>query len=628
MKQLRGLALLCAAIASLMLTAEPLRAEAILEAVQGSPDAIGENFAIGQRVYKQTCAGCHDSGLSRAPQPPVLSNMKPQTIYRAITEGAMKPMAASLTDKERVAVAEFLSHRKLTDAGSTGPTHMCNARHAAFDRKAPPTHAGWGYDMANSHAVSAKAAGFTRADLGKFKLKWAYGFADASRARSQPSLAGGAIFTGSHNGDVLALDRATGCERWRYQARAEVRTSVLVESWTSGDSSAEPLAFFGDLAGTVYAVKAFTGEKVWTTRADSHNAAVITATPALHNGVLYVTVSSLEESSAVDPSYVCCTFRGSVVALDAKTGKEIWRTYTVGEPQKLKDEDGRDTYGPSGVAVWNTPAIDPGRDLLYVATGDNYSQPATELSDAVLALDMKTGRIVWSHQATEGDAWNVGCFVSGANCPDDAGPDFDFGSGVILVKSSSGRDLVLAGQKSGVAYAFDADTGEQVWKRRVGRGGLAGGILFGMAAQNGTLYAPVSDYGESEDSSWPASPGLYAIDIDSGELAWSAPMANTCRADQKACIPGISSPPTATPEFVIAGSDDGRLRAYAADTGEVILNIDLAREWETMNGVDASGGSMSGGAAPIVDGGQIIVASGYGQAIKMPGNVLLVFEKE
>ena len=254
MKQLRGLALLCAAIASLMLTAEPLRAEAILEAVQGSPDAIGENFAIGQRVYKQTCAGCHDSGLSRAPQPPVLSNMKPQTIYRAITEGAMKPMAASLTDKERVAVAEFLSHRKLTDAGSTGPTHMCNARHAAFDRKAPPTHAGWGYDMANSHAVSAKAAGFTRADLGKFKLKWAYGFADASRARSQPSLAGGAIFTGSHNGDVLALDRATGCERWRYQARAEVRTSVLVESWTSGDSSAEPLAFFGDLAGRLRVV--------------------------------------------------------------------------------------------------------------------------------------------------------------------------------------------------------------------------------------------------------------------------------------------------------------------------------------------------------------------------------------
>jgi polyvinyl alcohol dehydrogenase (cytochrome) len=611
-----------------MLAPPPLRAESLLEAVNGSSALIGESFAAGQRVYKANCAGCHDASDGRAPQPTVLRNMRPESILRALTSGVMKPMAAGLNEGEKVAVSEYLAMRKLAGADATPPVRTCDARQSRFDRKAVPTHSGWGLDPANSHAVSGKAAGLTRADLGKLKLKWAYGFANSNRARSQPSLAGGAIYTGSHNGEVLALDRATGCERWRYQARAEVRTAVVIEPWQSGDAKADPLAFFGDLVGNIYAVRAFTGEPVWTLRADSHNAAVITATPALHDGTLFVTVSSLEESSAADPAYQCCTFRGSILALDARTGKEKWRTWMVGEPQHRKDEAGRSEYGPSGIALWNTPAVDARRGLIYFATGDNYSQPATELSDAVIALDMATGAIRWVHQAIEGDAWNVGCYVKGPTCPEDAGPDYDFGAGVILVRDGSGRDLVLAGQKAGLAYAFDADTGKQVWQRRVGRGGLAGGILFGMAAKDGRLFAPVSDFGEIADKTLPAMPGMNAIDIATGALLWSAPMANTCKPELKDCYPGISAAITATPDFVIGGSDDGRLRAYAVDSGKVLLDMDLLRAFETVNGVSASGGSMSGGAAPIVDGGQIIVASGYGHAMKMPGNVLLVFEKE
>ncbi len=622
------LAGLCAAILTLVLASAPLRAETLLEAVNGSPALIGESYATGLRVFKATCAGCHVGSTSRAPQIAVLRNMPPATIYRALSEGVMKPMAAGLSDGERIAVAEFLAMRKLA-AADTGPQiKTCAAAHAGFDRKAVPTYTGWGFDPSNTHSVSAKAAGLTRADLGKLKLKWAYGFADSNRARSQPSLAGGAIFTGSHNGEVLALDRATGCERWRYQARAEVRTGVVIEPWKGGDRKADPLAFFADLAGNVYAVRAFSGEQVWKMRADTHNAALITATPALHDGTLFVTVSSLEESSSADPAYQCCTFRGSVLALDARTGKEKWRTWMVGEPQRRQDETGRVEYGPSGVALWNTPAIDARRGLIYFATGDNYSQPATEHSDAVVAMEMATGKIRWAHQAIEGDAWNVGCYVGGDNCPDDAGPDFDFGAGVILVRSADGRDLVLAGQKAGIAYAFDADSGAQVWQRRVGRGGLAGGILFGMAAQNGRLFAPVSDFGEIADKTHAAMPGMNAIDIATGALAWSAPMANTCSAERKNCYPGISAAITATPDFVIAGGDDGRLRAYAPESGEVLLDMDLLRAFKTVNGIAASGGSMSGGAAPIVDGGQIIVASGYGHAMKMPGNVLLVFEKQ
>jgi polyvinyl alcohol dehydrogenase (cytochrome) len=624
-KRLTGLA---AAAVLLVFASLPLRADSLQEAVNGSPAQIGENFAIGQRVFKANCAGCHEGSTGRAPQPTILRNMRPATIYRALTDGVMKPMAAGLSENERVAVSEYLAMRKLTAEGANARPFTCDARRAGFDRRAVPSQSGWGFDPANTHSVSAKAAGITRADLGKLKLKWAFGFADSNRARSQPSLAGGAIFTGSHNGDVIALDRETGCERWRYQARAEVRTGVVIEPWKVGDARADPLAFFGDLAGNVYAVRAFSGELVWSVRADNHSAALITATPSLHDGTLFVAVSSLEENSAADPAYQCCTFRGSVLALDAKTGKEKWRTWMVGEPQRRQEEAGHIEYGPSGVAVWNTPAIDAKRGLIYFATGDNYSQPATELSDAIIALDMATGKIKWAHQAIEGDAWNVGCYVGAVTCPEDAGPDFDFGAGVILARNAKGRDLVLAGQKAGIAYAFDADTGEQVWQRRVGRGGLAGGILFGIAAQNGRLFAPVSDFGEIADKTHPAMPGMNAISIDTGELLWTKPMENTCKPELKDCYPGISAAITSTPDFVIAGSDDGRLRAYAAETGEVLLDMDLLRSFETVNGVAAKGGSMSGGAAPIVDGGQIIVASGYGHAMKMPGNVLLVFEKE
>lgn len=616
-----------AMLALLMTTGTVLAADPGPLTSMGVPQGLGENYEIGQRVYKANCAGCHSTGMGRAPQPSILRAMRPASIYQALTEGVMKPMAAGLTEAERVAVSEFLAERKI-GAGSAAPTFTCKGRQAQFDRKQPPAHAGWGLDPANSHAVPAAAAGLTRADLGRLKLKWAYGFADSNRVRSQPMLAGGAVFIGSHNGHVLALDRETGCERWRFEALAEVRTAVVVEPWKSGDARADPLAYFGDLAGNVYAVRAFSGEPVWRMRADDHTAALITATPTLHEGTLFVPVSSMEENSAADPAYPCCTFRGSVLALDARTGKEKWRTWMVGEPQRRTNAAGRTEHGPSGVAVWNTPAVDAARGVIYFATGDNYSQPATELSDAVIALDMTTGAIRWSNQVIEGDAWNVGCFVKGANCPDDAGPDFDFGAGVILARAGDGRDLVLAGQKSGIAYAFDAETGKQVWQRRVGRGGLAGGILFGMAAQDGRLFAPVSDFGESEDASFPASPGMNAIAIGTGELLWTAPMANACRPEQAACLPGISGAITATPQFVLAGGDDGRLRAYASDSGEVLLDLDLTASFPTVNGVAANGGAMSGGAAPIVDGGQVIVASGYGHAMKMAGNVLLVYEKQ
>ncbi|MCB2077548.1 MAG: PQQ-binding-like beta-propeller repeat protein, partial [Novosphingobium sp.] len=367
------------------------------------------------------------------------------------------------------------------------------------------------------------------------------------------------------------------------------------------------------------------GALVWKMKADDHPAALMTASPSLHGDTLYVPVSSVEEASAASPGYQCCNFRGSVLALDAQTGGVEWKTYLVGEAKA--PAEGESVWGPSGVAVWNSPSIDVKRGQLTIATGDNYSTPATELSDSIIALDLKTGAIKWHYQALEGDAWNVACYTqTGSNCDMDAGPDFDFGAGTVLAKGSDGRELVLAGQKSGIVYGIDPDSGKLVWENKVGRGSEGGGIVFGLAAADGKVFAPVSDRVIGEVDGFPPKPGVFGIDIATGKTLWYAESpADTC-GDDKACVRGYGGSLSATPGLVFAGADDAHLRILDADTGKVLHDIDTGQEFETVNGVPAKGGAISGGVTAVAHKGQLIVASGYGFASKMPGNVLLVFE--
>jgi len=585
-------------------------------------------FPLGDSVYRKSCAGCHDAGIPRAPQRIVLSYMTPEAIYRALTSGSMSAQGSALSEEEKIAVAQHITNKEFGAAQGMPALNMCKGEHAVFDRNQPPPFANWGLDKEGTHSVASDLAGIDKDNVGKLKLKWAFGFFGANRARSQPALGGGAIFVGAQDGTVYALDRETGCVRWTYTAAAEVRTGIVLSPWQAGDENADPLAFFGDFAGNAYAVEAFTGKLVWKVEADTHPAAVITGTPSLDDGMLYVPVSSLEEASAASPAYRCCTFRGSVLALDARTGAEKWRTYMVGQPtQQPPEADGTVFLGPSGVAVWTAPVIDDARGLLYVTTGDNYTNPATELSDALVALDLKTGEIKWHNQVTKGDAWNVACYVRTGNCPENEGPDFDFGAAPILAKGKDGKQYILAGQKSGIAYAFDPDTHELLGQVRLGRGGAAGGIHFGIAAAAGRLFAPVSDLSTGEPGDFPLSPGVYALDIASGDRLWDAPSPDTC-GERKQCIKGYGAAISATPELVFAGSDDGHLRIFDVATGKVLWDFDAVRDFETVNGVAAHGGAFSGGSAPIVEGGQLIVPSGYGFASKMPGNVLLVFEAE
>lgn len=589
-----------------------------------------ERFPTGAKVYRENCAGCHDSGVNRAPQKIVLRNMSPESIRRALTTGAMKVQAAHLDEAEKDAVSQHLAGRAFSDETDIAakPANMCKPERAAFDYNDPAPFTGWGLELGGSHAIPTEVAGLDRENVGTLKLKWAFGFPDSIQIRSQASLAGGAIYVGSQNGTVYALDRETGCVRWTHQASAEVRTTILIDPWKAGSDETAPRAYFGDLAGNAYAVDAASGELIWKKKVGRHPAAVLTAAPSLHDGTLYVPVSSQEEASAAVPGYECCTFRGSIAALDAATGEEKWRTYLVDEPVHHDTaEDGSPRIGPSGVAAWNSPAIDAARGQLYVATGDNYSAPATELSDAILALDLETGAIRWSYQATEGDAWNVACYVqANMNCPEEEGPDFDFGAGTILTQTEDGRSLVLAGQKSGIVYAVDADTGELVWQTRVGRGGAGGGTVFGIASANGRLFVPISDLGPV-DSEFEAKAGIHAVDIDSGKIAWQWLAPDTC-GERKPCHHGTSGSVSATPELVIAGADDGHLRVFDAASGEVLWHHDTSHDFETVNGVAAHGGAISGSAAPIAHDGELIAVSGYGYASKMPGNVLLVFEAE
>ncbi len=601
---------------------------------QGGPDPLdAATRALGSEVYASSCAACHDNAGTHAPSVMALGGLSPERVLRVLESGRMQAQAAALSDEERAAVAQVIANRPLGLAAQTPPLFRCEGEAAQFDHGSTPSFVGWGLDAGNAHAIPTEVAGMTAADAERLTLRWAFAFPETVETRSQPTIAGGAIYVGGGDGTLYALDLDTGCTRWTYQAASSVRSGVVVSPWDAGDSEARPLVFFGDSLGYAYALDAVTGAEVWARRVEGHGFALLTGTPALHGDTLFVPVSSGEEGSAAIPTYECCTFRGSLIALDAMTGETRWQTFMVGEPHvNGATEIGTPTLGPSGVAIWSAPLVDAARETVYVATGDNYTQPATHLSDAIVAMDITTGAIRWATQVTPGDAWNVACWPNpagtvGANCPEDAGPDADFGAAPVMARGADGRDYLLAGQKSGVAYAFDPDTGELLWEHRVGRGGVLGGVHFGIAADSGRLYVPINDGPTDPETDHPRSPGVYALDVATGEPVWSAPSPDVC-AGRMFCEPGYTAAITATPDMVVAGAADGHVRILSAETGEVLWDFNTAREFTSVNGATGNGGSMSGGAAPVIYDGNLIVSSGYAFLGKMPGNMLLVFGTE
>ena len=588
-------------------------------AAQSPPTTNEQAATSGATIYKTQCATCHEAGATRAPDRETLKRMTRDTILASLVSGTMSVLAMDLSAADKRAVAEFL-------AGTSSPavsTGLCPAATAPLgDPLAGPHWIGWGADPANTRFQSQKDAGIAADDVPRLKLKWAFGFPDATQASAQPSIAAGRVFVGSQKGVVYALDAATGCAHWSFRAPAGVRTAISVGR-TSRLGASRPAVFFGDLAAHVYALDAATGEKLWQVKVDDHPTARVTGAPVLYESRLYVPVSSVEEVAGGRPAYECCRFRGSVVALDAATGKVIWKSFAIpAEPRPTrKTPAGRQLWGPAGAAIWSSPTIDVKRRLIYVGTGNAYSEPAAKTSDAILAIDMATGDVRWSRQMTPNDVFVMGCQTTNPNCLETGGPDFDFGAPPILRSLSGGRDILVAGQKSGVVYGLDPDReGAIVWQFRAGQGGPLGGIEWGMAADEERVYVPVSDVLRPAREAG----GLFALRLD-GEKAWHAPAPALTCTEGRGCTGAQSAAITVIPGAVFSGSVDGHLRAYSTTDGRILWDYDTAREFDTVNHVKATGGSIDS-AGPVIAGGLLLTNSGYGLWRGKPGNVLLAFD--
>jgi len=593
----------------------------------------------GEQVYRTRCASCHDQASPRIPPRDALQKMSALRILRALDFGAMMTVAYPLSRDERKAVAGYLG---VAGPPSTPPpSAFCSDRRVKLDSPAGPARMewnGWSPASTNSRFQSADAARLSIDQVRRLKLKWAFGFDGDVTAFAQPTVIDGQVFVGSAGGVIHALRAETGCLQWTFQADGPVRSSIVVAR--TGRTHA---LLFGDQTGWFYSLEAETGKLLWKKKIETHDAARLTGAPVTYNGNVFVPVASWEETRSLDPDYACCTFRGSVVALSIRDGKQVWKTYLVPEAiQTGKTKRGTPQLGPSGVGVWASPTLDPRRGVMYVATGDNYSSPATSLSDAIVAIEIATGRIVWSRQTTSGDAYNSSCGTDKLNCPPEDGPDYDFGSSAILSQLPGGRDILLAGQKSGTIFALDPDKkGDIVWQARIASPaanvGTSVGVQWGMASDGERVYGATSGYGRTR----PTDPldtrrnildprqggGLTALRIADGSTIWHAPPIVCAPAAPTGCSPGQSAAVTGIPGVVFSGSMDGHLRGYAAEDGKVIWDFDTAREFQSVNGVKASGGSIDGPGAVVVNG-MAFINSGYSRFGGMPGNVLLAFAPE
>jgi polyvinyl alcohol dehydrogenase (cytochrome) len=582
-----------------------------LTGARGFSRAIGQSE--GATLYDAACAQCHDAPAqgSRAPAKDALRGRSPEAIVDALTGGAMRYQGLSLSGSERRALAEYLTGKSfggdITGAGAA----RCSAPPPLRDPSNVPAWNGWGPTIANTHFQSAAQAGLTADQVPRLTLKWAFGFPDTTSAWGQPTVVGGRLFVGSQNGTVYALDAKSGCVIWTFTARGGVRASISIGGGR---------AYFSDQKGYAYALDAATGAQIWSRKVEDHPLIRLTGSPTLYNGRLYVPTSSYEEAGK-SATYACCTFRGSIVALDAATGDVVWRAYTIAEEPKMigKRPDGIESWGPAGGAIWSAPTIDPTRGVLYAGVGNTYAGLATApAANAVAAFDLKDGKMVWAKQVASPDIF--GCRVGEANCGERPGPDFDFGSSPALAQLPNGRDVIVIGNKSGIGYAMDPDKqGEILWQYRAGKGSALGGIEWGSAADGEQAYFPVAD-GNS-----PTPGGLHAVKLATGERAWFTPPSPLkCGQQGRGCTGAQSAAITVIPGVVFSGSMDGGIRAFSTKDGSIVWEYDTNRDFETINKVKAHGGSING-PAPVVVGGMLYVNSGYGAFGSRTGNVLLAF---
>jgi polyvinyl alcohol dehydrogenase (cytochrome) len=594
------------------------------------PRRVNADQVSGEAVYREYCASCHDHPGPRIPARSALQALSAARILRTLDAGVMMRVAYGLQRNQREAVANYLG--KASDDTATPASAFCADRKFSLSENAQPGWTGWSPSLSNDRFQPAGGASLTVEQVRNLKLKWAFGFAGDITAYAAPTIYNGVLFVGSAGGVVYAMNAKTGCLYWTIQADGPVRAATAVASRGKGYA-----ILFPDQIGSFYALDAESGRLIWKRRIDEHEATRLTGSAVVRDGVVFVPAASWEETRSGNPKYECCTFRGSLSALRVRDGSVVWKTYMVDPPKRTgANQQGTPQFGPSGAGIWSAPTIDAKRGVIYITTGDNYTEPTTKTSDAIIALNLKSGKILWTQQVLEGD------FHSGGACPDDdskCGPDYDFGSSAILAHPG-GRDVLVAGQKSGIVYALDPDArGKILWQARVGKGGMLGGVQWGMASDGNSVYAAVSDAVGIEDPEGGESPpvgggsfdpaaggGLTALRLTDGSKTWFAP-STPCAPPRRGCSPAQSGALSAIPGAVFSGSMDGHIRAFSTVDGKLLWDFDTEKDFSTVNGISAHGGSLDG-AGPVIVDGMVYLNSGYPRFGGAIGNVLLAFSAE
>ena len=566
--------------------------------------------------YAKHCASCHDKPAdAKTPATDAIRRMSDVRLRHTLEQGKMRQYAAALPRRAVRALAAYLA----------ADQHERMPERAYCEGETPVVEVAlghWGFDHANrrwqrgDHVAKPEA----------LELQWAFGVPGVSEMRAQPAVTNTTIYLPTVSGKLYALERRSGCIRWIYQAERPLRTAA-----TLGKAGKRPALFVGDQGAFIHAVDAKTGERIWESRAALFDASMATGAPVQHGERLFVPVSATGVALAMNPRFECCKSHGGVRALDAATGEVLWTTHMTEDAKPTyKNALGVQMWGPSGAAVWTSPAIDAKRGVLYVGTGENTSTPATELSDAIVAIDLESGAIKWHFQGTAGDAFNMACGrrgPAGANCPKENGPDFDFGASVVIAQNSAGKDVLLAGQKSGEVFALDPDNnGAVIWRRRLSPGSALGGVHWGIAADESHVYVPIGDPPGVPER----RPGVQSLRIDDGADVWRHVAERGCAFRPSAepwpdCLPRheFSAAVSIVGEVVLAGGMDGRIFALDRKTGAVRWQFATNRYFDAVNGIETHGGSIDN-AGVVAAGDAVIAQSGY-TLLATPGNALLVF---
>ena len=578
-------------------------------------------------LYQARCAQCHDNATGRVPPRSSLRYRPPEGIYDALKNGVMKPMSQGLSDDEMKSIVKLLTGREPKEIPDPYDNQCKDAQASVTINKNDWTHTHGDIQGRRLRELS----GLTAETIDRLKLKWAYAYPGG--AKGPATIADENVFLAG-TGYVVALNKDSGCVQWAYQAGGRTVRAITIASTaksTSKSQNSKAIALFGDDASTLFALDASTGKELWNTRLNDHVLGRITAAPTVHDGIVYVPLSAMEDPLTHDKSYFCCSARGGVAAVDLNTGKLLWNQQHITEPlveldQKNKPEKplskehgaGYFQQGPAGASTYTPLTIDTRLGLVYASTAEEYGFTDVAGPYSVVAYDLKTGKRAWQQSLMPSPEQRSRiCDNRDTDCRN----MFSTGTSVLIHPLSDDKDILVVGMKSGEVHGLDPqENGRIVWTTQVAEGGDLGGVMYGLASNADSVFVPVADV-DSPSGKFTGS--LVALDPATGIIDWRAPAPKpACGWDTQHCIGGQVAAVTVVSDMVFAGFWDGFLRIYAADDGHLLREIDTVAEFPAVNGV-ASGGQVSG--YPVSVGKDALYINSGASSIMKSGNALLVY---